>query len=210
MHTLKFRTLGETWIDLVRRTVEAGARMGEQGCELLNVQAAFPATNGQDPLLERFGDPKIIAEMHKVFFAEGPNALGHSYASRMRGPGGRNDLEDIVALLRADPLSKRAVLTLCGAGNGEVPCINVVQFLVRSGRVETVYFARGQDVFQKYYADGLCIAAMAQRVAAGLNLPAGGVTGFMSSSHVYDRDLPAIRQLLAAAESLRQPNQEGD
>jgi thymidylate synthase len=196
MHKLKSRTLGEAWLDLVRQTMEKGNRLAEEGYEVLNVQTAFPAANGPDAVLEQFGDKRIIEEMHKVFFLEGENALGHSYAGKMRGPAGRRDLQDVITLLRAEPFSKRAVVTLCGSGDGEVPCINVIQFLVRDGKVETIYFARGQDAFQKFYADGLCVAAMAERVAAGLGLPAGTVTGFIASSHVYDRDLPAIQQLL--------------
>jgi thymidylate synthase len=202
MNPVKSPTLGQAWISLVRQTLEQGGRMGAEGLELLQVQVAFPAANGHDALLEQFADPRMIGEMRKVFFEGGDNSLGHSYAAGMRGPAGRRDLQDIIDLLRAEPFSKRAVLTLCGAGNGEVPCINVIQFLVRSGRLETVYFARGQDVYAKFYADGLCVADMARRVAAGLGLPAGNVTGFIASSHVYDRDLQGIRKLLAATNAL--------
>ncbi len=141
----------------------------------------------------------MIDEMNRVFFADGANALGHSYANLMRGPDGRNDFQDVISLLRAEPASKRAVVTLCGPGGGKVPCINVVQFLVRSGAVQTIYFARGQDAFKKFYADALCLAKMARRVAANLDLPSGTVSGFIASSHVYHADRPAIDDFLARA-----------
>jgi thymidylate synthase len=120
----------------------------------------------------------------------------------MRGPGGRHDLEDIISLLRTEPASKRAVLTLCGLGDGKVPCINVIQFLVRAGALRTIYFARGQDAFKKFYADALCLAKMACRVAEELDLPADMVSGFIGSSHVYHEDRPAIENFLAQGNRL--------
>ena len=121
----------------------------------------------------------------------------------MRGPGGRHDLADVISLLRAEPASKRAVVTLCGRGDEKVPCINVLQFLVRAGAVRTIYFARGQDAFKKFYADALCLAKMARRVAEGLSLPAGTVSGLIGSSHVYREDRPAIDEFLARGNRFR-------
>jgi len=195
---LTFATLGQAWINLVRLTLEAGTTMGTEGFECLAVEVAFPAEIGDDRILNRFADAQMIANMEQVFFGEGTNPLGHSYAGLIRGPGGRNDLQDIVALLREEPWSKRAVLTLSGTGNGKVPCINVIQFLIRDGALQLIYFARGQDAFRKFYADALCLASMARKVASSLQIPAGTVTGFIGSCHVYNEDLPSIRLMLKA------------
>jgi thymidylate synthase len=89
------------------------------------------------------------------------------------------------------------VVTLCGSGEQKVPCVNVIQFLVRDGALRTLYFARGQDAFKKFYADALCLAKMAGRVAEGLGLPADTVSGFIGSSHVYLEDRAAIDDFLA-------------
>ena len=59
--------------------------------------------------------------------------------------------------------------------------------------MRTLYFARGQDAFKKFYADALCLAEMARRVADGLDLPAGTVSGFIGSSHVYQEDRRPLR-----------------
>ena len=195
MH-LKFESLGETWINLVNLTVQAGTRLNNQAYELLGAEVAFPARTEGDPVIGQFGDPQMIADMGTVFFTSHANASGHSYAALMRGPGGRQDLQDVIALLRSDPWSKRAVVTLCGSPDGKVPCINVIQFLIRDKAVRTTYFARGQDAFRKFYADGLCIAAMARTVSGGLELPAETVAGYIASSHVYDQDMADIKRML--------------
>ena len=199
MNELKFGSLGETWINLVRLTIEAGVPLDQEGYECLGVGVSFPAVSEGDRVIARFGDPEMVGEMKRVFFTDAANKLGHSYASLMRGPFGRNDLRDVVDLLRAEPWSKRAVLTFCGAANGKVPCINVVQFLVRDELLHTTYFSRGQDAFNKFYADALCLGTMARSVAQDLGVTAGPVCGFIASSHVYHRDMPEIREFLARA-----------
>ena len=193
-----FSSLGEAWICLLNTVVRDGEPMESEGLELLGVSVAFPAVTDSDPILERFGDATMIAEMKTVFFGGGVGRVGHNYANLMRGPGGRNDLEDIIALLRAAPWSKRAVLTLCGLPDGKVPCINAVQFLVR-GNLRTIYFARGQDAFRKFYADALCMGDMARKVAAGLGVATGTIMGFIGSCHIYHEDRQALDRMLRQA-----------
>jgi hypothetical protein len=195
MNLLECASLGETWMRLVELTVRTGV-LRKEGYEAIGVEVAFPGHAGKDAVISQFGDPHMIAEMRKVFFENSANSVGHSYCQLMRGPGGRNDFEDIISLLRADPLSKRAVMTLCGEPGGKVPCINVIQFLVRDDKVQTIYFARGQDAFKKFYADALCIAAMADKVSRGLGCSVGMVQGYIGSSHVYNEDMPAIERML--------------
>jgi thymidylate synthase len=182
--------------------------MGDEGLELLAVNATFQANAGKDEILDQLADAKMIAEMKKVFFREGPNSLNHSYAKVMKGPDGRNDLQDVTSLLQREPLTKRALVTLSGQPGGKVPCINAVQFLIREGTLQIMYFARGQDAFRKFYADALCLAAMAETVATGLRMPTGPVRGFIGSSHIYHCDMPAIKETLASAKSWIAARQE--
>lgn len=196
MNQLKFGSLGEAWIYLTRQTLEQGEPMGEEGYELLTAAATFPVPTGADPLVDRFGEQRMLAEMEKVFFSEGPNSLGHSYLRLMRGPRNRSDLLDVVELLRVEPATKRAVVTLCGEGNGKIPCLNIVQFLNRGGKLNAIYFARGQDVYKKFYADALCVARMAREVAGQLALPAGFISAIIGSCHLYHQDVPAVRNML--------------
>ena len=212
-------SLGKAWFELVQKTVETGVpiqagtavlgdRTTDAECiELLEVKVVFPATSDGDAVIDIFGDRRMMATMEKVFFADGPNALGHSYAKLMHGPDGRSDLEDVISLLRTEPVSKRAVVSFSVKGERKVPCINTVQFLVRFGQVQTIYFSRGQDAFKKFYADALCLAKMARRVADALQLPVGTVTGFISSSHIYVADRPAIDDFLKRGEKLLEHRQ---
>jgi thymidylate synthase len=140
----------------------------------------------------------MMQEMQKVFFSEGPNSLGHSYAKVICGPGGRQDLQDVIDLLKREPATKRALITFASQPGGKVPCITALQFLIRDQALQLMYFARGQDVFRKFYADALCLGGIGYRVATVLSLPLGVVRGFIGSSHIYDRDMDLIHKTIAA------------
>lgn len=177
--------------------------MAAEGLELLGVNVSFRLADELDEVLERFANKQMIAEMQKVFFTDGPNALGHTYAKLITGPGGRHDLQDVMALLRTEPHTKRALINFSSQPGGKVPCISAVQFLVRDLALQIMYFARGQDAFKKFYADGLCLISMAQRVAEALGVPLGLARGFIGSAHVYHTDMPAIHQTIAGSRALK-------
>jgi len=176
-----------------------GRTVGVEIRELLNVCVVFTNGDPEDPLLARFGSKQYINEMRKVFFSVEENQFGHSYHSHYRGPEGRNDLDDVIELLRREPYSKRAVVTFVGAGDGKVPCINAIHFLLREEALNVTYFSRGQEIYRKFYADGACVFEMASRVAKELNVPLTHITGMISSAHIYLEDLPAVRSFLTDA-----------
>ena len=76
MNDLRFGSLGETWINLVNRTVQSGVSVDGESLELIEVRVAFPARAEGDELIRQFGDSRMIAEMERVFFADGANAEG--------------------------------------------------------------------------------------------------------------------------------------
>ena len=197
---LKTESVGRAWIDLVERIVREGTPMGDEGLELLGRTVQFPAATQPDDVLERFADREMMQEMQKVFFSEGPNSLGHSYAKVICGPGGRHDLQDVIDLLKSEPATKRALITFASQPGGKVPCITAVQFLIRDQALQLMYFARGQDVFRKFYADALCLGGIGDRVATALSLPLGVVRGFIGSSHIYHRDMALIHKTIAAVQ----------
>jgi thymidylate synthase len=191
-------SLGRVWVDLLDHIVREGTPMGDEGLELLGRTVSFPLTSHPDDVLDRFADQKMMQEMQKVFFTDGPNALGHTYTKLICGPGGRNDLQDVIELLRKEPLTKRALVNFSTVPGGKVPCVTALQFLIREDALQLIYFARGQDIFRKFYADALCLGRMGETVASALTKPVGLVRGFIGSSHFYERDLPLIQQTIAA------------
>lgn len=205
MKDICYQSLGETWLAMLREVYCSGEFVGDETRELLHVCASFAQGDFEsDPLLVRFASRENVEQMRKVFFTVEPNEFGHSYRDRIRGPRGRCDLSDVIELLQREPLSKRAAIVLVGEGDGRVPCIGAVHFLRRPQGLVATYFSRGQDVFRKFYADGVCLFEMARCVAEAIGVPIDRVTGMISSAHLYTADLPAVRKVLAEVDAMLQ------
>ncbi len=203
MKEIRCATLGETWLAALREVYRSGRSVGEEMREVLHLWIAFQRGDFQaDPLLVRFASSRQVEEMRKVFFSSEPNLFGHSYSDCLRGPQGRADLGDVIELLGKDPASKRALVALVGLGDGRVPCINAIHVLRREDGLTATYFARGQDIFRKFFADGVCLHELAQRVASKLGIPLVAVFGMIGSAHLYLADLAEVRSLLAEADRL--------
>ncbi len=202
MKEIRYSTLGETWLAALREVHCGGEIVGDETREVLHLGVSFEKGGFEnDPLLVRFGSRHVVEEMRKVFFSDESNELGHSYRELLRGPAGRSDLSDVIEVLRGTSWSKRAIVTLAGPGDGTAPCINAIQFLRRREGLIATYFSRGQDIFGKFYADGVCLHEIADRVASRLEIPLLMVSGFISSAHVYLKDSAEIREMLASADS---------
>jgi thymidylate synthase len=206
MINIEKQNLGELWIAALQSVYHYGTDIGGGTRELIGISVAFNDADIKDSILYRYANIEYIEQMRKVFFSDEPNIFGHNYRSLCKGPMGRSDMSDVIELLRCDPSSKRGVITIIGNGKGKVPCINAVQFLLRDKGIEVVYFSRGQDIFNKFYADGICIYDMAVRVAWGLNRPVATITGMISSAHIYTEDFGKIHTILANNRQIDQSN----
>lgn len=190
------KSVGEAWLKLVESIFRLGEHVDDEIDELRNVQVGFSTAFDSDPLLQSPKQQEHIEQMRKVFFSRENNIFGHSYYEKGFGPYGNHGHRDIVDLLQKEPSSKRAMLAFVGDSTGKVPCINNIHFLFRNGTLQVSYFARGQDIYRKFYADAICIYDIAAVVADELSCQLGTIHGTISSAHLYKKDYLEIKQLL--------------
>ena len=194
---IKKETIGQAWKELVTLTKKNGVQLADEGLEILDVNIKFKHDfNKEDIILTKYADKKMIDNMQKVFFSNEENDLGHSYFENMCSPYKNDYLTDIVRVLEEKRNSKRATLTLNSSGSGKVPCINVINFLIRDEKLNVYYFSRGQDAYKKFYADALVIATMQSNIAKKLSVNIGEITGYITSSHIYYSDIEDINKFL--------------
>jgi len=194
---IKKENIGQAWKELVSLTKNNGVQLADEGLEILDVNIKFKHDfDKEDIILKKYADKKMIDNMQKVFFSNEENDLGHSYFDNMCSPYRNDYTTDIVRVLKEKRNSKRATLTLNSSGSGKVPCINVINFLIRDEKLNIYYFSRGQDAYKKFYADALVIATMQSNIAEKLSVNIGEITGYITSSHIYDADMIDINRFL--------------
>lgn len=203
-HVVQARTAGEAWCKQMSLVMEQGVEVpdGDQVLrEVLNVLCLVDSPAEVDPVVQQFGDPAMIDMMRRNFLQTEPlEQFGYSYGQRMQDFDGVDQLERVVTTLQKNPHCKSATVALTWPGHDDRhhPCINVLDFKLRGGRLQLASFFRSQDVGTKLYADAIALGELLQRVAGRVGCPAGGLVVLCASSHIYRDNEARVRQILAA------------
>lgn len=118
---------------------------------------------------------------------------------------GFDQLEMVVALLKKNPGSKRAVI------NFNVPNVNkettkdeictiMLQFYVRDGRLNCTGVMRSNDLWKGLPYDIIFFTILQKYVADRLSLKYGTYTHFAVSLHVYDSDRELVERVAESTE----------
>lgn len=120
------------------------------------------------------------------------------------GPRTDEQLANCVAILRDDPLTRQAVVTIWNEKDlthvGDRPCTIFLQFLVRPGpgtimSLELHVHMRSQDVWLGTPYDVFMFTQLQHTVARDLGLPVGQYVHHATSLHIYERDVDATHSL---------------
>lgn len=112
-----------------------------------------------------------------------------------------NQINRVVNLLRREPDSRRAVISLWdseGDMNSEhPPCACTIQFMIRQNKLDTIAYFRSNDSWMAVLPDMIAMTKLAGVVAEKLKIQVGEYIHFASSYHLYEPDIvPASISLL--------------
>lgn len=117
------------------------------------------------------------------------------------GPRVAGDVGNLVELLKGDPDSRQAVLTLFDSDRDlgrtdqlDLPCTVAIQFLVRRGLEMRVYM-RSNDAWLGLPYDLGQFTMLQAAVAQALGLPMGEYVHNAGSMHIYDRDVERAQMI---------------
>lgn len=126
------------------------------------------------------------------------------------GPRTVEQIANCVAILRADPLTRQAVISIWQEDDlthvGDKPCTIFLQFLVRPGAdgiasLELHTHMRSQDIWLGTPYDVFMFTQLQHTVARDLGLPTGQYVHHTTSLHVYERDVLATHRLTSSPNS---------
>ena len=201
-------TLGEGWLAVSRAVLEDGDEAAYDGqatreLALVSLVVARPASD--DAVVVEIGDPGWLEWMHDNFSVEqGVPELGHadSYAIRLfdYARSGRDQISWVIDRLRADPQTRSATVTTFQPLTDEtyVPCVSMLDFWLRGGRLELVVYAHSLDFGKKAYGNLVELARLQEHVAAAIDAPPGRLIVHAKSAHVYEPELAQMAELTGA------------
>jgi thymidylate synthase len=211
--TIAARSLGEAWLGVAELILARGAASSFGGLPMLEAELVtldIVEPNPDDALIARYASPDWLAWMRSNFTDRARvGALGgaRSYASRLfdYAGAGRDQLAWVVETLSRDPVASYASITTFEplSDAAYIPCVSLLDFWLRSGRLELVVYAHSIDFGKKGYANLVELAELQGKVAVRLGKPVGRLTMIVKSAHIYETELVPMGEALKAASNLR-------
>ncbi|GLQ49872.1 thymidylate synthase [Dyella flava] len=203
MYQVQTKSIFEAWVQTVKACVLDGQQWHDGEVKIREAGGvAFSISQPRldDEGIRRHGSEEMIAAMIKNFTTDQPQfGFRFSYGARIFCADEHAGLASLISILRRKPETKSATMSLLRSGDhlgSHVPCITTIDFKLRNGRLDTHYFARSQDAFNKNYADNLAILAIARHAARELDVGIGSLSGYIASAHIYETDADKAQELL--------------
>jgi thymidylate synthase len=201
------RKLGEGWLEVSRRILEAGADAtydGQVTKELTLVTLAVAEPDPEDELIGSLADPDWLDWMRRNFteLEDVPELGGaRSYARRLRDYDGRDQVAWVIERLRADPETRSATITTFQplADTSYIPCVSLLDFWIGDAKLELVVYAHSLDFGKKAYGNLVELARLQHEVAAAVAVSVGPLVIHAKSAHVYEPELETMRRLTSVA-----------
>ena len=124
-----------------------------------------------------------------------------AYGPRLFNMRGNDQTANVIALLRRNPESRRAVIQLFDADDTarqrkEIPCTCTLQFMIRHRRLHMFTNMRSNDAFVGLSHDIFAFTMLQEILARTLSVELGTYKHAVGSLHLYDKDRKAARQYL--------------
>jgi thymidylate synthase len=202
-HRIEGRTIAETWIAILHRIKTTGTiRPTQYGQwqELIDLTAIVT----DEPPDFYFPDPNYLpVQRHFIrdytgqILDDAPNLEGvkYTYGQRLRSHFGRDQIEQVIAKLAADPDSSRAVMSLWDVADGEntdsPPCLNHIWLRIVGGELSLTATFRSNDMFSAWPANAMGLRALQVHVREQIErrspqkLALGPLITVSQSAHIY-------------------------
>lgn len=116
------------------------------------------------------------------------------------GPRAWHQLARVEKLLRDDPASRQAVVSIWNGRETvtrDVPCTTTLQFLRRKNELNLRVTMRSNDAFLGFPIDIMFFTALQQAMAGVMQLELGWYSHSVGSLHAYDRDRTRLEDIVA-------------
>lgn len=135
---------------------------------------------------------KLREEIWSEFLHNG--RFAYTYSERLQF-----QVMDIIERLKKDPESRQLYIGMWSndfdtnrLGSMRVPCSLGWHFMVRRGKLHMTYFMRSCDLITHFHNDVYLSLKLQDYVAIQTGIPLGNFTHFISSLHVFQKDVVGV------------------
>jgi thymidylate synthase len=143
----------------------------------------------------------------QLLSGDNPSGFAYTYGERLtRYPDSIDDLflmrdiydpkkhidqmAEIITRLKGNHASRRAVastwIPYFDPYNSEVPCLQLLDFLIRDGKLNLTAFFRSHDIERAWVPNVYGLGQLMKHVACEVGVPVGSLTTISASAHIYE------------------------
>jgi thymidylate synthase len=203
-HRIEGETIAQTWVKILHRIKTTGTIRPStygQWQELIDLMAIvtnepdnfyFPEPNYL-PIERQFLSNYISQILDNASHQEG---VKYTYGQRLRSWFGRDQIEQAVLKLIAEPDSSRVVMSLWDVrdyeNNDSPPCLNHIWLRIVDNELSLTATFRSNDMFSAWAANAMGLRALQKHICDRINqsskdnLKLGPLITISQSAHIYD------------------------
>lgn len=191
---IKTSTIKNGWETLVKRVMQKGSEIkDERGSLTLELRNTVVTMNR--PLeLEipkgYFWSGEKLEIYSEQFLSEDKQGFVYTYGNRLRKHfEGIDQIGEAIRRLKNCKESRRAISVTWDPPNDtkqeEVPCMILVDFKIREGKLHTTGLWRSHDIYGAWFPNAVGLTHLSKYVAGEVGVEVGSLTIHSISAHIY-------------------------
>jgi thymidylate synthase len=192
---LKVPTIKNGWESLVKRIMKDGVEItDERGSvtkEILNTMVNIKNPMDSESPKGYFWTGEKLDKYSEQFLSSDKQGFIYTYGNRLRAHfDGIDQIQEAIGRLNNFKESRRAISITwdptIDTKNDEVPCMMLVDFKIRDGKLHTTGLWRSHDIYGAWFPNAVGLSNLARYVAGEVGSEIGMLTIHSISAHIYE------------------------
>ncbi len=192
---IKVPTIKTGWETLVKKVIKKGVEIkDERGSltkELLNTVVMVKNPLDIEAPEGYFWSGEKLEKYAEQFLSNDRQGFVYTYGNRLRKHFDDVDqIQEAIQRLKNFKESRRAISVTwdptVDTKNNEVPCMILVDFKIRDGKLNTTGLWRSHDIYGAWFPNAVGLSHLAQYAAKEVGVDVGTLTIHSISAHIYE------------------------
>ncbi|AEG17490.1 thymidylate synthase [Methanobacterium paludis] len=192
---IKVPTIKTGWETLVKKVIKKGVEIkDERGSltkELLNTVVMVKNPLDIEAPEGYFWSGEKLEKYAEQFLSNDRQGFVYTYGNRLRKHFDDVDqIQEAIERLKNFKESRRAISVTwdptVDTKNNEVPCMILVDFKIRDGKLKTTGLWRSHDIYGAWFPNAVGLSHLAQYAAKEVGVEVGTLTIHSISAHIYE------------------------
>lgn len=192
---IKVTTIKNGWETLVKRIMSKGVEItderGSTTKEILNTIVSIQNPLDSESPEGYFWTGEKLDKYSEQFLSSDKQGFIYTYGNRLREHfDGIDQIDEAIKRLKNFNESRRAISITwdptVDTKNDEVPCMMLVDFKLRDGKLNTTGLWRSHDIYGAWFPNAVGLTNLASYVAGEVGADVGTLTIHSISAHIYE------------------------